>query len=612
MRFIGGGLLLENTTERGFSKQMKLRIICSLLLVLLAQSVVSAAVNVNLVTDEAEAVLAILAKKKAGESITDADWQRVFQSEGYVRLKKRETSMQRSFEDADFKTFVLSDQLAARAQALEETLARWRKADVNRSARLALAYLPKDASITAKIYPVIKPRENSFVFDVTTDPAIFLYLDPAVSREKFENTLAHELHHIGYGSTCPRKDVLAQIEKLTPNAQRVIGWTGAFGEGFAMLAAAGGPDIHPHAVSRAEERARWDKDVANFNKDLKKVDAFFTEILSDKLTADQIQAKGFSFFGVQGPWYTVGWRMSVLIEKTYGRAKLIESMCDQRQLLTTYNRAATKYNRTARQPLALWSPAIANLFEPTAATNAWKGIVPLHSTRADVKRILGTPTRDVGASSYFRLAGESVVVNYQGTPCDRLGFTWNVPVDTVVAIGVIPKKAIKKESLVREGEFKTEVAAKDLIYYEDRAGGRTIETYKDDVSLISYAPTTADEKMRCPQVENCCADLFPNFDEYGVLSFSDERARLDNFVIHMREYNVRGALVIYGENAAQRQKMLQRAERAKNYVVNVLGLESRRLLLIDGGYRNKPVTALHRYAIAGELSRVLVFPEEDR
>lgn len=317
-----------------------------------------AAVKVNLVTDEAEAVLAILTKKKAGEAVAEADWQRVFQSEGYVRLKQRETSMQRPFDEADFKTFVLSGQLAGRLPALEETLTRWGQADLTRAARLALAYLPKDASIRAKIYPVIKPRDNSFVFDVQNDPAIFLYLDPAMNREKFENTLAHELHHIGYGSTCPPKDVSAQIEKLQPNEQRVLGWTGAFGEGFAMLAAAGGPEVHPHAVSPAEDRARWDKDVANFNNDLKKVDSFFNEILENKLNADQIREKGFSFFGVQGPWYTVGWRMSVLIEKTYGRAKLIQCMCDQRLLLSTYNRAAEKYNRTAREPLALWSAAV--------------------------------------------------------------------------------------------------------------------------------------------------------------------------------------------------------------------------------------------------------------
>ena len=245
---------------------------------LLARSGNSLQVNVRLVADEAEAVLAIMVKKRSQQTPTDADWQRVFQSEGYVRLKQRETSMQRSFDDADFRAFVLSDQLAERAQALEETLSRWKQADISRAARLALAYLPKDTRITAKIYPVIKPRENSFVFDVKDDPAIFLYLDPTVSREKFENTLAHELHHIGYSSSCPSKHTSDEIAKLPANAQAVLKWIGAFGEGFAMLAAAGGPDVHPHAVSGPKERARWDGDVANFNDDLKKVEKFYLDI----------------------------------------------------------------------------------------------------------------------------------------------------------------------------------------------------------------------------------------------------------------------------------------------------------------------------------------------
>jgi hypothetical protein len=315
-------------------------------------------VNVRLVTDEAEAVLNLLAKKKANDPISEADWQQLFATEGYVRLKQRETSMQRSFEDPDFKTFVLSDQLAARAPALREALDQWKRADITRAARLALNYLPKDARISAKIYPVIKPRENSFVFDVKNDPAIFMYLDPTVSPQKFENTLAHELHHIGYGTSCPSKQIAAEREKLPPNVKTALTWTGGFGEGFAMLAAAGGPDIHPHAVSGSEERDRWDKDVANFNDDLKKVEKFLLDVLDGRLTGEDATKAGFSFFGIQGPWYTVGWQMSVLIEKTYGRAALIESFCDQQKLLSTYNRAAEKYNRTARKPLSLWSKSL--------------------------------------------------------------------------------------------------------------------------------------------------------------------------------------------------------------------------------------------------------------
>jgi Putative zinc dependent peptidase (DUF5700) len=325
-----------------------------------AQTAMPSAVRVLLVTDEAEAVMAILSKRKANQPITEADWQRAFSSEGYIRLKKREVSLKRTFEDADFKAFVLSEQLAQRADAFEETLARWKRADITGAARLALAYLPKEAHIEAKIYPVIKPRENSFVFEVKTDPAIFLYLDPAVSREKFENTLAHELHHIGYGSSCPSKKTSDEIAKLPPKTQTVIQLNGAFGEGFAMLAAAGGPDIHPHAVSSAEERARWDRDMANYNDDLKKVERFFLDVYEGRLTEQQIQDIGSSFFGVQGPWYTVGWKMSVLVEKTYGRAKLIECICDQRKLLSTYNKAAAKYNRKSHEPLAFWSVFIVN------------------------------------------------------------------------------------------------------------------------------------------------------------------------------------------------------------------------------------------------------------
>jgi hypothetical protein len=316
------------------------------------------AVNVRLVTDEPEAVLAVLAKKRAGQPINDDDWRRIFSSEGYTRLQKREHAMQRQFDDADFKTFVLSDELVARSAALAETLARWKLADVSRSARLALRYLPPDAHITAKIYPVIKPRTNSFVFEVKTDPAIFLYLDPAVSRAKFENTLAHELHHIGYGTACPTQQTDAEIARLPKNVRTVVEYLGAFGEGFAMLAAAGGANIHPHAVSDAKDRARWDRDVANFNVDLKKVEKFFQDVLADRLTDEQIDAQASEFFGEQGAWYTVGWKMCVVIEKTFGRRALVETMCDQRRLLATYNRAAAIYNRRTHEHLTTWSDAL--------------------------------------------------------------------------------------------------------------------------------------------------------------------------------------------------------------------------------------------------------------
>lgn len=309
-----------------------------------------------MVTDEADAVLHILGKK--GKEVTEADWQRLFTSEGYVRLEKRETGMERPFEAADFRTFVLSEDLAKRAPELARTLQVWSGVDPSAAARRALAYLPAGARIRAKVYPVIKPRDNSFVFEVKTDPAIFLYLDPAVPPEKLENTLAHELHHIGFGGSCPSPAVEAEIAKLPETTRTALLWMGGFGEGLAMLAAAGGPDIHPHAVSPAEDRERWDRDVARFPEDLRKVDAFFRDVLAGKLAGEEAQKAAMAFYGEQGPWYTVGWKMAATIEKALGRDRLIAAACDPRRLLPAYEEAARKLGGE----MPMWSEEVRRAF----------------------------------------------------------------------------------------------------------------------------------------------------------------------------------------------------------------------------------------------------------
>jgi hypothetical protein len=333
----------------------------SILSILFAQDTkpVTAAnrIQLQLNTEEAEAVLTILDKRSAGAAIPDGDWQHLFATEPYIRLKKREASMHRDFTDDDFRKFVLSPELAAKAPSLRQTLDAWRHADLVASARRVLAYLPEQAYIKANVFPVIKPKTNSFVFETATDPAIFLYLDPEESGAKFENTVAHELHHIGYSSV---QSLAEEKQKdLPPNVKPAVDWMGAFGEGFAMLAAAGGPDIDPHAASSTQEHARWEHDLANFNQDVSSLQQFFLDIVDQRLTRkDDIDQKGYSFFRVQGPWYTVGYKMGVIVEKRYGRTRLIECMLDPRELLATYNHAAQEMNGSREEKLALWSPEL--------------------------------------------------------------------------------------------------------------------------------------------------------------------------------------------------------------------------------------------------------------
>jgi hypothetical protein len=131
-------------------------------------------VDVHFVDDEARAVLAILDKRAAQRQVTDDDWQRLFRSEGYVRLAARERSFGIDFTDEGFRKFVLSDDLLAQRAELARIVDDWMHADLRRAADLALAYLPAKATIRARIYPAIKPRKNSFVWEISTNPAIFL------------------------------------------------------------------------------------------------------------------------------------------------------------------------------------------------------------------------------------------------------------------------------------------------------------------------------------------------------------------------------------------------------------------------------------------------------
>jgi hypothetical protein len=308
-------------------------------------------------TSEADAVLAILDQRAAGTPVTDADWHKLFSSPPYVRLKKREASMHRDFTDEDFKRFVLSEDLAKRAPLLRRTLDVWKKADLTAAANRILPYLPPEAKVKASIYPVIKPKTNSFVFETSTDPAIFLYLDPEQSQSDFENTVAHESHHIGFSDA--NRQYEERIKSLQENAKKAAGWMGAFGEGLAVLAAAGSADAHPMHDFNPEQRVRWDQDMKFVDQELMQLNQFFLDVIDGGFAKPEVADHvAFTFFGYRGPWYTVGYKMGQMIEKHFGRAVLIECMSDPRQLLVKYNEAAAAENANAVEKHPLWSPEL--------------------------------------------------------------------------------------------------------------------------------------------------------------------------------------------------------------------------------------------------------------
>ena len=321
----------------------------------IARGQASPAIQLSLDTSEAEQALRILQKESSHQAVTPEDWQQLFSTIPYQWLKAREASMGRSFTEEDFQHFLLSPEALARQQEWEQTLAEMKQANMPAIGAGVLEWLPEGATIHARVFPEIKPKHNSFVWTKPENgPAIFLYLERQ-SKAKFENTVAHECHHIGLRSVEKRQEAVQA--GLPENVKTAINWMSAFGEGEAMLAAAGSVDRHPHWEDDASARARWDGDMMHFNADLEAVQQMLTEILDGTLKGDEaIGKRAAPFWGdVQGAWYTVGYEMAALVERAYGRKAFNECLLDPRKLLILYNQVAQQANAKGAT-LATWSP----------------------------------------------------------------------------------------------------------------------------------------------------------------------------------------------------------------------------------------------------------------
>jgi hypothetical protein len=249
--------------------------------------------------------------------------------------------------------------------------------------------------------------------------------------------------------------------------------------------------------------------------------------------------------------------------------------------------------------------AFANVCLP----KAWRGIEPLKSTRADVERLLGAPKQKTTSCYYYRFRDELAAIWFQDQPCDRCGLGWNVSPGTVTGIGVIPLslRVVKTEDFAG---FQSEDTNAGVVYYSNYDDGLVVESLKGQVTLFSYLPEKKLANLECPSAKNCIFDFFPKFDEYRLLPWADEKARLDNFTIHLQQTIDRGAIVVLGSSELQRRKLIQRAVRARAYMAR-LGLETQRILIVDGGYSEESLFELHDYSIGGFMHRIYLWPRKD-
>ena len=70
---------------------------------------------------------------------------------------------------------------------------------------------------------------------------------------------------------------------------------------------------------------------------------------------DSVTARARSYFGVQGPWYTVGWKMAATSVEEFGRDRFIAVMCSPGAFLRLYNEAAERRESRTGEKLARWT-----------------------------------------------------------------------------------------------------------------------------------------------------------------------------------------------------------------------------------------------------------------
>lgn len=150
------------------------------------------------------------------------------------------------------------------------------------------------------------------------------------------------------------------------------------------------------------------------------------------------------------------------------------------------------------------------LFQKSAVTpsdiqilqNDWRGLVPLHSTRADVERMLGSPKLSYGLVFIYRTDNERVDILYSGGPCKMSDVEpWNVPADTVLEIEVMPKATVLIRDLgeeIRKFPRRQDAHPENWVHYWNLEDGIKIDALLidgcEEVLSVTYRPRAGDKK----------------------------------------------------------------------------------------------------------------------
>ncbi|HYV12680.1 MAG TPA: hypothetical protein VE980_17395 [Pyrinomonadaceae bacterium] len=138
--------------------------------------------------------------------------------------------------------------------------------------------------------------------------------------------------------------------------------------------------------------------------------------------------------------------------------------------------------------------------------NAWRGLVPLQSTRTDVEKLLGKPVSSRGSIVVYKTDEGEVAVVFSAGKCDLSSSeSWNVPASVVITIELRPKRRVLIQDLHLDPNKYRRVQQshpENWFVYRNAEDGFMVETLvyenKEEVVVLTYFPGVKAKALRCP------------------------------------------------------------------------------------------------------------------
>ncbi|HZI60264.1 MAG TPA: hypothetical protein VFD62_06110 [Pyrinomonadaceae bacterium] len=214
------------------------------------------------------------------------------------------------------------------------------------------------------------------------------------------------------------------------------------------------------------------------------------------------------------------------------------------------------------------------------------GIRPLHSTRADVERVYG-PCDDPW-SCMFRTTTEAITVAYAKSPCVGLTDGWDVFKDTVLSVTVRPfvYPRLSDTGIDLDG-FVKRYSNEATVYYTNVEKGIVFSVQDGHVTDVTHFPPSNENGKRCKGFPPYDGVHPPRpFQKIFTRNKEAVNAHLDNFSFELaNNTQVRGYVVTYAGKNSYPGEGKRMANEARRYLIKQRRISPKRVIAIDGGFR---------------------------